>query len=97
MKLFMSDETIAKFSKTEIVQTNVPIDILYEDSNILIINKPSDLEVIGSNSLTNLVISDTCSSLTNTSPFILIILVYYFSKFFTILILYFYKDIASKS
>ena len=40
VKIFMSDETIEKFSKTEIVQTNVPIDILYEDSNILIINKP---------------------------------------------------------
>ncbi len=40
VKLFLAEETIDKFSKTEIVQTNVEIAILYEDANILVINKP---------------------------------------------------------
>ncbi len=40
VKLFMSDDTIAKFSKTQIVHTNVKLSIVYEDEHILLINKP---------------------------------------------------------
>lgn len=40
VKLFLADETIAKFSKTEIVRTNTKLDIIYEDTHVLMINKP---------------------------------------------------------
>lgn len=44
VKLFLSDETIEKFTKKVEVSKNsekkVALDILYEDSNILLINKP---------------------------------------------------------
>ncbi len=40
VKLFLADETIAKFSKTEITRTNQNLDILYEDAHVIFINKP---------------------------------------------------------
>ena len=41
VKLFLSDETIEKFSKKQQIQyTDKELDIIYEDSNILLINKP---------------------------------------------------------
>lgn len=40
VKLFLSDETIEKFSKTEVVRTNMKLDIIYEDAHVLMINKP---------------------------------------------------------
>lgn len=40
VKLFLADETIAKFSKTEVVRTHTALDIIYEDEDILLINKP---------------------------------------------------------
>lgn len=40
VKLFLADDTIAKFSKTKIVHTNVNLSIVYEDEHILLINKP---------------------------------------------------------
>lgn len=40
IKLFLADETIAKFSKSSVVRTNTTLDIIYEDENILLINKP---------------------------------------------------------
>lgn len=40
IKLFLADETIEKFSKVAIQKTKQMIDILYEDENILLINKP---------------------------------------------------------
>ena len=40
VKLFLADDTIAKFSKTEIVRTNTKLDIVYEDAHVLMINKP---------------------------------------------------------
>lgn len=40
VKLFLADETIAKFSKTEVVRTQTSLDIIYEDEDILLINKP---------------------------------------------------------
>ena len=40
VKLYLADGTIAKFSKTELVNTNAKLDIIYEDENVLLINKP---------------------------------------------------------
>ena len=40
VKLFLSDETIQKFSETFSGYTNVSLDILYEDEDIILINKP---------------------------------------------------------
>lgn len=40
IKLFLADETIEKFSKIEVQRTKEKLYILYEDENILIINKP---------------------------------------------------------
>lgn len=40
IKLFLADDTIEKFSKVEIQRTKQMLDILYEDENILLINKP---------------------------------------------------------
>lgn len=40
IKLFLADETIEKFSKVEIQHTNKKLDIIYEDENIILINKP---------------------------------------------------------
>ena len=40
VKLFLADDTIAKFSKSIVRKTNGKLDILYEDFDILIINKP---------------------------------------------------------
>lgn len=40
VKIFLADETIAKFSKQEIVRTKIKLDIVYEDANVLMINKP---------------------------------------------------------
>ena len=40
VKLYLADDTIAKFSKTELVKTNAKLDIIYEDDNVLLINKP---------------------------------------------------------
>ena len=40
VKLYLADDTIHKFSKSEVIRTNSTLDVLYEDSNILIINKP---------------------------------------------------------
>ena len=38
VKLFLSDETIQKFSETFSGYTNVSLDILYEDEDIFLIN-----------------------------------------------------------
>ncbi len=43
VKLFLSDETINKFSKSIIRKTKGTLDILYEDPDILIINKPAGM------------------------------------------------------
>lgn len=40
IKLFLADETIEKFSKVQIQHTNKKLDIIYEDENIILINKP---------------------------------------------------------
>jgi len=40
IKLFLASETIDKFSKQEFVRTKVNLNIIYEDENVLFINKP---------------------------------------------------------
>ena len=40
IQLYLSDETIEKFSKVEFKRTTQVLDVLYEDENILLINKP---------------------------------------------------------
>lgn len=46
--VYISDELLSN-------KSNININIIYEDDNILIINKPDNIEVTGNNSLTNLV------------------------------------------
>jgi len=40
IKLFLADETISKFSNLSVQKTKTPISIIYEDDNILLVNKP---------------------------------------------------------
>ncbi len=40
IKLFLSEETIEKFSKVSVRRTSEKLDLIYEDENILLINKP---------------------------------------------------------
>lgn len=40
IQLYLSDETVDKFSKTEFKRTKKVLDIIYEDEHILLINKP---------------------------------------------------------
>lgn len=40
VKLFLSDETIEKFSAPRVIHTGARLDILYEDAHTLFINKP---------------------------------------------------------
>ena len=40
IKLFLADETIEKFSKMTVQKTKQKLDVIYEDNNILLINKP---------------------------------------------------------
>lgn len=39
IKLFLSEETITKFSKVQIVRTTAQLDIIYEDEDVLLVNK----------------------------------------------------------
>lgn len=43
IKLFFSDETFEKFSKKENKYAHINLDIVYEDKNILVLDKPSGL------------------------------------------------------
>lgn len=44
IRLFLSDETIEKFSEVKVQKVKKqPLDILYEDSHILLVNKPSGM------------------------------------------------------
>lgn len=40
VKLFLSEETIEKFSSVKVPKVHGNLDVLYEDANILLINKP---------------------------------------------------------
>lgn len=43
IRLFLSDETFDKFSQKEVERVSCPLDVLYEDSDILLINKPAGM------------------------------------------------------
>lgn len=51
--IFENDE-IKVFISDELLEGNTPLDIIYEDDNILVINKSVNLEVTGENSLTSI-------------------------------------------
>ena len=50
----LNDEVLVYISD-ELLEPKIDLNIFYEDENILIVNKPYNLEVTGSNSLTRLV------------------------------------------
>ena len=52
--IHLGDEILVYISD-EMLELNINIDIIYEDENILIVNKPYNIEVVGKNSLTSLV------------------------------------------
>ena len=54
INVFEGDEILVYISD-ELLSPSIGLDIFYEDDNILIINKPYNLEVTGENSLTSLV------------------------------------------
>jgi len=49
--IYISDELLDSKSSS----TSIELNIIYEDDNILVINKPANIEVTGNNSLTTLV------------------------------------------
>ena len=51
--IFENDE-IEIYIDDKLLEKNIDIDIVYEDSNILLINKPINIEVTGTNSLTSI-------------------------------------------
>ena len=52
--IFLNDEILV-YIPDELLSNKIDLDIIYEDENILIINKPIKLEVVGENSLTSIV------------------------------------------
>lgn len=54
VNIFENDEILVYISD-ELLENKLKLDIIYEDDNILIINKPVNLEVTGVNSLTSLI------------------------------------------
>ena len=55
VEMYINDEFFEIKKNTEFLTINSSLNIIYEDENILIINKPSNLEVTGQNSLTTFV------------------------------------------
>lgn len=49
------NDEILLYIPDEILQNSFNVDIVYEDENILVINKPINLEVVGSKSLTEVI------------------------------------------
>lgn len=43
IRLYLADETINKFSKIITVEKSIPLDIIYEDTDIVILNKPTGI------------------------------------------------------
>ncbi|HAU85470.1 MAG TPA: RluA family pseudouridine synthase [Lachnospiraceae bacterium] len=43
VQLFLSDETIEKFTELDVVSNEVDLNVIYEDDNILVINKPAGM------------------------------------------------------
>ena len=54
VNIFEGDE-ISVYISDDLLKSNFNLDIFFEDNNILIINKPYNIEVTGNNSLTTYV------------------------------------------
>ena len=52
--IFENDEILVYISD-ELLSANIKLDVIYEDENILIINKPINIEVTGNESLTEVI------------------------------------------
>ena len=56
ISVFDGDEVLVYISDDLLEnKSNISLDVIYEDDNILVINKPNNIEVTGNNSLTDLV------------------------------------------
>ena len=55
IKIFQNDEILVYISDDLLEGKNKNLDIIYEDENIILINKPINIEVTGKQSLTELV------------------------------------------
>ena len=53
--LVYENDKIQIYLPKELEDVKIELDIVYEDENILVINKPANIEVTGSNSLTDLI------------------------------------------
>lgn len=54
VSVFLNDEILVYISD-DLLENNIDLDIVYEDGNILVLNKPANLEVTGESSLTTIV------------------------------------------
>jgi len=54
VNVYENDEILLYISD-ELLENKVNLNIIYEDDNILLINKPAELEVVGDNSLTGVI------------------------------------------
>ena len=54
VSIYENDEIMVYISD-DLLSNNIYLDIIYEDDNILLINKPINIEVTGSNSLTEVI------------------------------------------
>lgn len=52
--VFENDEIII-YIPDELLENNIKIDKIYEDNNILLVNKPINIEIVGENSLTSII------------------------------------------
>ena len=52
--VFENDEIVV-YIQDKLLENNFKLDIIYEDDNILLINKPINIEVLGENSLTDII------------------------------------------
>lgn len=62
--IYISDDIL----NSSIKNNSINLDIIFEDENILVINKPSNIEVTGNNSLTDLVHTKYCDFLFKPMP-----------------------------
>lgn len=67
VSVFLGDEILVYISD-DLLSNKTKLEIFYEDDNILIINKPINLEVTGDNSLTSIVHEYYSSSLFKPMP-----------------------------
>lgn len=65
--IFENDEILVYIADS-LLETSIDLDIFFEDENILIINKPYNLEVTGENSLTTIVHQKYSSSCFKPMP-----------------------------